>query len=91
MTSQSVVVYISENSSYCKELLSQLDYWQINYETKNVTKNRKYMQELQEDGIFGTPATVVNDHVILGSQINKIRHELGMMQHYSHGGMANYW
>lgn len=71
MVSQRVVVYISEDSPHCKDLLSQLDHWQINYETRNVTKNRRYMQELQENDIFGTPATVVNDRMVLGSQINK--------------------
>ncbi|TRM11355.1 glutaredoxin family protein [Lentibacillus cibarius] len=91
MIAQRVVVYINDNSPYCEKLLNELDYWQINYETRNVSKNRKYMEYLQDNGIFGTPATIVNDQMILGSQINKIKKELGMMQQQSYRNLSNSW
>ncbi|TMN22554.1 glutaredoxin family protein [Lentibacillus cibarius] len=91
MIGQRVVVYINDNSPDCKKLLNELNYWQIGYETRNVSKNRRYMEYLQENGIFGTPATIVNDQMILGSQINKIKRELGMMRQQSYGNVSNNW
>lgn len=78
MKEKNVVVYISDNSSHCEKLLKQLDKWDISYETKNVTENRSYMKELQKKGIYGTPATFIEDrsNAILGCQENKIKEAL---------------
>ncbi|GAA0431554.1 hypothetical protein GCM10008983_05160 [Lentibacillus halophilus] len=89
MNNQKVVVYISDANNDCKQLLSQLDYCQIDYETKNITQHKDHMEQLQENGIFGTPATFVNDRLILGRQINTIKYELGLKQHESYGRASN--
>jgi len=75
MSDKEVVVYISDESSKCEQLLSDLDKLNVNYETKNVTKNKKYMKELQNEGVFGTPATFIeNDNtLILWVQKSKIK------------------
>lgn len=74
MTDKEVVVYISEGSSKCDQLLAELDQQNIFYTTKNVTKHKRYMKELQSKGVFGTPATFIDDEdsPILGLQKNKI-------------------
>ncbi|TFJ92072.1 glutaredoxin family protein [Lentibacillus salicampi] len=82
MNEQEVIVYTSENSLQCEKLLEQLNQSDINYSERNVTKHRKYLDELQEEGIFGTPATFVDKKVVLGTQINKIKHALGISNHY---------
>ncbi|QKY71197.1 glutaredoxin family protein [Lentibacillus sp. CBA3610] len=82
MSEQEVVVYISENSMQCEKLLEKLNQWDINFKKRNVTQNREYLDELQEEGIFGTPATFVDEKVVLGTQVNKIKYALGMMDSY---------
>lgn len=82
MNNQEVIVYTSEKSLQCEKLLGKLKQWDINYKQRNVTVNREYLEELQEEGIYGTPATFVNETVVLGTQINKIKHALGMMDYY---------
>ncbi|OZU89181.1 hypothetical protein CIL03_09240 [Virgibacillus indicus] len=80
MSGKNVVVYISENNSQCKKLMNEMDKWDISYDTKNVTQNTEYMKELQDQGIYGTPATFIEDtrEVILGFQKSKIKYALGI-------------
>ncbi|MFA1822581.1 glutaredoxin family protein [Virgibacillus oceani] len=78
MNEKKVVVYISEDSSKCNQLLFELDKLDVNYEIKNVTKNKDFMKELQNEGVYGTPATFIgnNNTPILGVQKNKIKQTL---------------
>jgi len=78
MNEKKVVVYISEDSSKCDQLLFELDKLAVNYETKNVTNNKNFMNELQNEGVYGTPATFIgnNKNPILGVQKNKIKRVL---------------
>lgn len=80
MRDKEVVIYVSEDSAPCKKLLNKMDKWDVSYQTKNVTNNSVYMKELQEKGIFGTPATFIEDQnsVILGVQEGKIKEGLGI-------------
>ncbi|MFD1361997.1 glutaredoxin family protein [Lentibacillus salinarum] len=82
MSEQEVIVYISENSSHCHNLVNKLYESDIDYKTKNVTEYPEYLEQLHEWGIFGTPATFVNDQAILGNQLNKIKSKLGMLDRY---------
>lgn len=80
MSEKEAVIFISNNCVKCDDLLDQLDEWNISYETKNVSDNREYMKELQEKGVYGTPATFVKDssRAILGLQLNRIKQALGL-------------
>ncbi|TQS76426.1 glutaredoxin family protein [Ornithinibacillus gellani] len=80
MSVKEAVIFISNNCEKCDDLLEQLDAWNISYETKNVTDNREYMKELQDQGVYGTPATFVKNgsRVILGLQFNRIKQALGV-------------
>ncbi|GGJ90786.1 hypothetical protein GCM10007063_11780 [Lentibacillus kapialis] len=82
MGDHEVIVYTSENSSQCEKLLDQLSQWDINYKQCNVTEYKEYLNELQEAGIYGTPATFVDERVVLGTQLNKIKQALGIADQY---------
>ncbi|SFE35270.1 thioredoxin reductase (NADPH) [Lentibacillus persicus] len=82
MSNQEVIVYTSENNDQCEKLLGRLNQWEIDYKQRNVTKNKDYLEELQEEGIYGTPATFIDKKVVLGNQQNKIKHALGMINNY---------
>ncbi|WP_245976822.1 glutaredoxin family protein [Oceanobacillus arenosus] len=79
MSNKNVIIYISENNPHCKKVLHLMDTLEIGYKTKNVTMNGQYLQELQNRGIFGTPATFIEDkkHPILGFQKEKLKAALG--------------
>lgn len=70
-----VVIYVSDNNSYCKKVIDLVQEHDVSYKVKNVTQNKNYMKELQNNGIYGTPALFVKgeDHSILGYQREKIR------------------
>ncbi|MBP1950659.1 glutaredoxin family protein [Virgibacillus litoralis] len=82
MNDKEVIVYISNDCLNCEKLLSQLKQWKIKYTTRNVTENQEYIKQLHERDVFGTPTTLVDDHVICGSQINKIKYLLGMSNNH---------
>lgn len=85
MKQSNVVVYISDHNFKSKEVLDLLDEYSVSYNKKNVSDNGKYMKELHEMGIYGTPAMFVKGHpVILGYQKNKIKYALGIDQKSSH-------
>lgn len=74
-----VKVYISEDCSECEELLAFLYEKNINYEEKNITKRREYLNELHQQNIFLTPVLIINHHYrILGFQKEKIVQLLGI-------------
>ncbi|MFC4559911.1 glutaredoxin family protein [Virgibacillus kekensis] len=84
MSNKNVVVYISANCAHCDKLINDLDLFGINYETKNVTEYPEYMKELQARGVYGTPATLIEekDEIISGLQTSKIKHMLGLTNIY---------
>lgn len=85
MSNREITVYVSDNNLQCKRLLTHLDKWDISYEEKNVTKHSEYMKDLQEQGIFGTPATFIEGqgHAILGFQEKNINHALEIREDFS--------
>ncbi|SDR06062.1 Glutaredoxin [Virgibacillus subterraneus] len=82
MNDKEVIVYISNDCLNCEKLLSQLKQWKIKYTTRNVTENQEYIKQLHERDVFGTPTTLVDDQVICGFQINKIKYLLGMSNNH---------
>jgi len=80
MTDTKAIIYISDECYSCQKLMEKMDQWEVNYKTKNITSNNANKKELQEHGIYGTPATFIKarQEPILGYQINKIKHALGI-------------
>lgn len=78
MGSKRVLVYINNNRSHRLNLLDQLDKWNIDYRTKNVAESPEYLEELQDEGIYGTPVTFIDGNPILGFQKDKMKCALGV-------------
>ncbi|SDK30834.1 glutaredoxin family protein [Sediminibacillus albus] len=78
MTKQNVVVYVSEDCSQCDKVLSHLENWEVEYTEKNISQNKQFIQELQHQKVYGTPAVFVDDLKILGFQKNKLKQALGI-------------
>ena len=74
MNNQNVVIYISDNSTFCNKVINLMEEHDVSYKVKNVSQNKEYMRELQRDGIYGTPALFIDGEKrsILGYQKNRI-------------------
>ncbi|ASN07099.1 glutaredoxin family protein [Virgibacillus necropolis] len=79
MTRQKVVIYTSDNCSACKKVVERMNTWGVDYIEKNISNNGSYLKDLQDKGIFGTPATFVDDYSVLGFQESKLKYELSMI------------
>ena len=80
MTDTQVLIYISNDCSSCQKLMKKMDQWDVSYKIKNITSNDANKKELQDYGIYGTPATFINEksEPILGFQINKLKRALNI-------------
>lgn len=80
MGNQNVVVYTSRDCASCNQVMDLLNEWNIDFEERNVSENRTYFKELQGKGVYGTPATFVDDHRVLGLQKRKLQQVLGLRE-----------
>lgn len=80
MTDTKALIYISDDCTSCQELLKKMDQWAVEYKVKNITDNNQNKKELQEYGIYGTPATFIEKkkEPILGYQIDKLKRALNV-------------
>lgn len=80
MSNKEVLVYVSEGCISCQKLLEKMDNFGIDYKTKNITEDDANKKELQDCGVYGTPATFIDEDAepILGFQPNKLKRELGI-------------
>ncbi|WP_181350163.1 glutaredoxin family protein [Thalassobacillus sp. CUG 92003] len=76
---QPIVVYVSNNCSHCDKVVARLEEWELDYEVRNVSDNKTHFKELQQEKIYGTPATFIGDERILGYQEGKLKRTLGIM------------
>lgn len=77
MVDKGIMVYISDNCQESNMLLNLLDDLAVNYDRRNISEDRAYLKELQQDNIYATPVAVINRNKILGFQKNKIMNLLG--------------
>ncbi|MFC7063673.1 glutaredoxin family protein [Halobacillus seohaensis] len=78
MNQHRVVVYTSNQCSDCEQVLTKLKEWDIEYEEKNISQVQSYFKELQNQKVYGTPATFINDEKVLGYQEHKLKRTLGI-------------
>jgi glutaredoxin len=80
MDKKSILIYVSDNCEKSDALLTHMKKWNVNYETRNISRNKEYLEELQSKGVFGTPATFIEgeQQPVLGFQKNEIKHILGL-------------
>lgn len=70
MNREKVTIYVSDRSQTCDKVIEQLKNWEIPFNLKNITQHPSYRKELQEEGIYSTPATFISgvSKAILGFQ-----------------------
>lgn len=78
MANQHVVVYTSDKCVQCKRVVEKLDDWGVDYEERNISADRSFIKELQENKIYGTPATFIGNYRVLGFQEYKLKKALGI-------------
>ena len=64
---EDIIVYVSNACPTCEKVVRQLEKCNIRFKIKNVTENRADLHEMQQKGIYGTPATIhqkLNQHVL---------------------------
>ena len=69
-----VTIYVSEANKTCEQVIQQMQKWNISYQVKDI-KHDVYRKELQEKGIYATPATFVKglSKGILGFQKRQLQ------------------
>lgn len=74
MDSNEVTIYVSNNNINCEKVVNLMNEYGVCYELRNVSANREYMKEMQNNGIYGTPAVIIKDidETILGFQKQRI-------------------
>ncbi|MRG87228.1 glutaredoxin family protein [Salinibacillus xinjiangensis] len=68
MNQEEIIVYTSQNCNQSKKVMNLLENWNKHYEERNISEDRSYLKELQQNGIYATPATFIEDKCILGYQ-----------------------
>lgn len=76
-----IVVYTNTGCPYCAKIKQDLQSWGFkDYEERNVGENPEFFDELHEKGIFGTPATFIDDEAVIGYRPNKMKSILGVSE-----------
>ncbi|GGD05081.1 hypothetical protein GCM10007216_39670 [Thalassobacillus devorans] len=83
MSEHEVVVYVSNNCAHCKKVIAKLKEWNVDFKEKNVSENKTHFKELQQQKIYGTPATFIDGNKVLGFQQGKLRRLLGIYNDFS--------
>lgn len=74
-----IVVYSSENCTYCEEAKKYLESKGFEYIEKNVTKDRAARSELIVKGYRGVPIIIINEIDIVGFDEDKMEQLLVWM------------
>ena len=73
MPNLEVIVYSSTGCSYCEVVKSFLKENGIDFEERNASIHKEYLDELRIRKIYATPATYINGKLVLGFQEKKLR------------------
>jgi glutaredoxin len=78
MSQHDVIVYTSNGCTYCQQVKTFLMDNGIQFEERNVSVQKEYLDILKEKKIYATPATFINGNLILGFQEKKFNKLLGI-------------
>ncbi|SER37920.1 hypothetical protein SAMN04487944_103251 [Gracilibacillus ureilyticus] len=78
MNQREVQVYISSNCKECDDLLHFLDKKNVKYISKNTSRNKSYLKEIQEENVYVTPVVKAYGNWILGFQEDQLSDVLGL-------------
>lgn len=74
MDEKGIVVYVSDDCKESQRVINLLDRLAVPYQTKNISRTRTYLLELQGMGVYSTPAVIINEtDKVLGYQAYKIK------------------
>lgn len=73
MPKHEVIIYSSTGCSYCEVVKSFLEENGIDFEERDASIHKEYLDELKIRKIYATPATYINGKLILGFQEKKFR------------------
>ncbi|GGM34250.1 hypothetical protein GCM10011351_20300 [Paraliobacillus quinghaiensis] len=79
MHEENIQVYVSNNCTESNKLIHLLEELGVKHERKNVTENKDYMRELQQQKIYATPVAMVNNKKVLGYQKSRL---MDILRHY---------
>ncbi|MDX8046320.1 hypothetical protein SH601_10045 [Gracilibacillus sp. S3-1-1] len=72
-------VYISDDCLESQRMVDYLSNYDIPINVKNTTIDKDNLRQLQEEGIYLTPAMVIDHHYsVIGFQENKIKNMLNL-------------
>ncbi|MBB5172256.1 glutaredoxin family protein [Texcoconibacillus texcoconensis] len=80
-TEENVVVFTSSGCPYCQQVLEALEEWEVSFEERNVSQDKRYFQQLRDHKLHGTPATLKGGSVVLGFQKEKLQRLLEVADH----------
>ncbi|MBU5595411.1 glutaredoxin family protein [Amphibacillus sp. MSJ-3] len=72
MVERQIIVYTCDRCKESENIINLLKELAVDYEERNISKNRAYLKELQTHNIYSAPAIFIGDKVILGFQKGKI-------------------
>ncbi|MBS4213426.1 MULTISPECIES: glutaredoxin family protein [Neobacillus] len=72
MSRHEIIVYSSNGCSYCDQVKTFLKEKGIEFEERNASINKEYLEQLKEKKIFATPATFIDGKLVLGFQEKKL-------------------
>ncbi|MEW8986170.1 MAG: FAD-dependent oxidoreductase [Bacillus sp. (in: firmicutes)] len=78
MSKPEIIVYSSTGCPHCEKVKAALKDWGFEYEERNASIHKEYFDQLRERKIMGTPATLINDKLVLGFQEKKLKRLLGI-------------
>lgn len=78
MSKREVIVYSSTGCPYCEKVKTFLIERGIEFEERNASIHKEYFDQLKERKIYGTPATLIDEKLVLGFQEKKLNRLLGL-------------
>ncbi|MGM8216643.1 glutaredoxin family protein [Bacillaceae bacterium W0354] len=67
-----VTLYTTDHCKKSEQLRNLFKEWGVTFKEKNTSKNKAFLKELQNLGIYGTPTTFIGDQFIEGLQKDRL-------------------
>ena len=80
MAKHEVVLYSSNGCAYCEQVKAFLHEHGIEFEERNASTHKKYLDYLIKKKIYSTPATFIDEKLVLGFQEKKLLKLLGLAE-----------
>ncbi|MFC4402051.1 hypothetical protein [Gracilibacillus xinjiangensis] len=79
MNRPEVQVYISDHCKECEDVIHFLEKRNVKYISKNTSRNKSFLKEIQKENVYVTPVVKTNyGKWVLGYQEDQLIHVLGL-------------